>query len=143
MEKGSSSGGEQSGEREVKNVELHKEPGEKHQRWATRVHELKEERRQSQTQTWKNKVGEFQRENESTVDQGDGRGRTEVKAGQVKYEELMEKQQSLDRKIKETVEKNSSLAQRLDELERKDCWRRPEAVQKRADDGPNQTLDRC
>lgn len=43
---------------------------------------------------------------------------TEVKAQQVKYEELMEKLQRLDRKIKNN-DKNSSLAKKVDELERK------------------------
>lgn len=108
-----------SWEKKVKNAELHKELAEKQERWAARVHKLKEERRKSQIRTLKNKVREFQRENELKVDRDDEQVRTEVKAGRVKYEELMEKQQSLERKIKETDDKNSSLAQKLDELERK------------------------
>lgn len=98
-----------SWERKVKNVELQKELAEKHERWVARVHELKEEKRQTQMQT----------ENALNVDEDDGHVQTEVKAQQVKYEELMEKQQSLDRKIKETNDKNSSLAKKVDELERK------------------------
>lgn len=108
-----------SWERKVKNVELQTELAEKHERWAARVHELQEEKRQTQTQTRKNKVKEFQKENALNVDEDDGRVQTGVKAQQVKHEELMEKQQSLDRKIKETNDKNSSLAKKVDELERK------------------------
>lgn len=94
----------------MRNVELHKELAEKHDRWVTRVHESKEE---------KNKVKEFPKENALNVDQADGHVQAEVKAQQVKYEELMEKEQRLDRKIKESNDNNSSLAQKVDELERR------------------------
>lgn len=71
-------------------------------------------------QTWK-KVKDFLKENALNLDQDDDDGhlQTDVKAQQVKCEELMEKQQRLGRKIRETNDTNSSRAKKVDKLERK------------------------
>lgn len=52
-------------------------------------------------------------------DDDDGHLQTDVKAQQVKCEELMEKQQRLGRKIRQTNDTNSSRAKKVDKLERK------------------------
>lgn len=71
-------------------------------------------------QTWK-KVKDVLKENALNLDQdGDGGHlQTDVKAQQVKCEELMEKRQRLGRKIRETNDTNSSRAKKVDKLERK------------------------
>lgn len=108
-----------SWERKVKHVELQIDLAEKHERWMTRVYEIKQEKKQGQMQTLKCKVKEFLKENAPNVDQNDGQVQAKVNAQQEKYEELMEKQQSLDQRIQEANDRNCSLAKKVDELERK------------------------
>lgn len=105
--------------RKLNKVELLKEMAEKHEQWEKRVHQINEKKRQDQVQQWKAKVKKLKKEKALKAHQDVGDVPTEVRAQQVRAEELLEEQQSFGRQIKALKNKNSRLVQKVGSLEKR------------------------
>lgn len=105
--------------RKVNKVELLKEMAEKHEQWEKRVHQINEKKGLDQVRQWKAKVKKLKKEKALKAHQDVGDVPTEVRAQQVRAEELVEEEQSSGRQIKALKNRNSRLVQKVGSLEKR------------------------
>lgn len=103
----------------VNKVELLKEMAEKHEQWEKRVHQINEKKGLDQVRQWKAKVKKLKKEKALKAHQDVGDVPTEVRAQQVRAEELVEEEQSSGRQIKALKNRNSRLVQKVGSLEKR------------------------
>lgn len=103
----------------VNKVELLKEMAEKHEQWEKRVHQINEKKGLDQVRQWKAKVKKLKKEKALKAHRDVGDVPTEVRAQQVRAEELVEEEQSSGRQIKALKNRNSRLVQKVGSLEKR------------------------